>query len=154
MVLFALFVIVPLIEIALFVQVGGLIGLWGTLATVILTAAIGTLLVRQQGLSAMANLQQRLANHEDPTEVLGEGLAILFSGALLLTPGFFTDAIGFGILIPAVRRPLLRTLASRLIQMQVNRAGPTRPTDPIDVEYEDITQDQPKDQGPSGWTRH
>lgn len=159
MVLFALFVIVPLIEIALFIQLGSLIGLWGTLLTIILTAALGTFLVRQQGISTLTMLQQRVANQQDPTELIGEGVAILFSGALLLTPGFFTDAIGFALLIPSVRRSFLRAVTRRVLQMQavhVRTAAQAAPMhgDAIDGEYEDITDAAPKGGEPSGWTRH
>ncbi len=98
-----LFIGVPLIEIALFIQVGGLIGLWATLAVVIVTAFAGTWLVRSQGAQALSNLKNSFNELNDPTEPLAHGAMILFSGALLLTPGFFTDAVGFALLVPAVR---------------------------------------------------
>ena len=101
--LFALFIDVPLIEIALFIQVGGAIGLWSTMAIVILTAVIGTSLMRAQGAMAMNNLRQSFNQMKDPTEPLAHGAMILFSGALLLTPGFFTDTVGFLLLVPGFR---------------------------------------------------
>ncbi len=102
------FIAVPLIEIALFIQVGGFIGLWPTLLIVIATAIAGTYLVRSQGRMALSQLQRSFNDLRDPTEPLVHGAMILFSGALLLTPGFFTDAVGFraaGARVPAGRVP-------------------------------------------------
>ena len=92
--LFALFLTVPLIEIALFISIGGAIGLFPTLAIVVLTAILGTVLVRSQGAMALARLRASFNDLQDPTEPLVHGAMILFSGALLLTPGFFTDTVG------------------------------------------------------------
>ena len=103
-----LFIAVPVIEIALFIQVGGLIGLFPTLAIVVFTAILGTYLVRGQGLSTLSTLQSQFSNLQDPTESLAHGAMILFAGALLLTPGFFTDAVGFLLLTPAFRLVALR----------------------------------------------
>ena len=155
--LFLLFVAVPLIEIALFIQVGGLIGLFPTLAIVVITAIVGTWLVRSQGAQALNNLRTSFNDLNDPTEPLAHGAMILFSGALLLTPGFFTDAVGFALLVPAVRAAVLRALRKRIEvhsvvagQAQWTQRRPGAP-DIIDGEFE--VQDEPRD-GPSGWTRH
>lgn len=112
--LFVLFLAVPLIEIALFIQVGGLIGLWPTLGIVVLTAIIGTALVRSQGARAVQQLRDSFDNLRDPGEPLAHGAMILFSGALLLTPGFFTDAVGFALLVPGIRAYLLREIKKRV----------------------------------------
>ena len=101
--LLILFIAIPVLEIALFIQVGGWLGLFPTLAIVILTALLGTYLVRTQGLATLSNLQNRFSHLQDPTEPLAHGAMILFAGALLLTPGFFTDAVGFLLLTPAFR---------------------------------------------------
>ena len=114
MYLFLAFLLVPIIEIALFIQVGGLIGLWPTLAIVVLTAVLGTALVRTQGRMALANLQQSFADLDDPTEPLAHGAMILLSGVLLLTPGFFTDAVGFALLVPGIRVAVFRYLQSKV----------------------------------------
>src|SRR6056297_3830120 len=115
------FIAVPLIEIALFIQVGGAIGLWPTLLIVVLTAILGTTLLRNQGIAALGNLQNSFREMRDPTEPLAHGAMILFSGALLLTPGFFTDALGFALLIPGVRNWVLRELKKRIeVQTMVN----------------------------------
>jgi len=97
------FIAVPLIEIALFIQVGGAIGLWSTLGIVVLTAVLGTYLVRQQGGMAISQLRGKMSNLQDPTEALANGAMILFSAALLLTPGFVIDAFGIALLAPPFR---------------------------------------------------
>lgn len=166
--LFALFIAVPLIEIALFIQVGGAIGLWPTLLVVVLTAVIGTHLMRAQGALAMRDLQKSFGELQDPTEPLAHGAMILFSGALLLTPGFFTDAVGFSLLIPSVRRATFSWVKSRVkVQSftmgsqtthQEHHTRPRSDDDVIDGEFTDVSP--PKrpthqvERGPSGWTKH
>lgn len=155
--LFALFVAVPLIEIALFIQVGGWIGLWPTLAIVIITAALGTALVRSQGLRALADLRGSFEDLRDPTEALAHGAMILFSGALLLTPGFFTDAVGFALLMPPVRLAIMRYVRARIkvqeFQMGNGAQRARRPADDIiETEYSDL-DDVERPSGPSGWTK-
>jgi len=152
--LFFVFLAIPLIEIALFIQVGGFIGLWWTLAIVVLTAIIGTWLVRSQGMQTLARLRQRLDTLTDPTEPLADGAMILFSGALLLTPGFFTDAVGFALLVPGVRALIFRELRKRItVQSVVSGQGgwSDQQDNVIDAEY---TVDDPPRDGPSGWRRH
>ena len=156
MVLFLAFLLVPLIEIALFVQVGGAIGLWPTLAVVVITAVIGTWLVRSQGRQALARLGASFNDLQDPSEPLADGAMILFAGALLLTPGFFTDAVGFLLLVPGVRTSIFNSIRKRIVTSGV-QFGPSNPQrhepDIVDAEFEDL--DSPaKQQGPSGWTRH
>jgi UPF0716 protein FxsA len=152
---------VPLIEIALFIQVGGLIGLWPTLLIVVLTAIAGTALVRSQGAQAMARLRDSFDTLRDPTEPLAHGAMILFSGALLLTPGFFTDAVGFALLVPGVRNFVLREVKKRVEVRSMSMGGnapfrdPRRPRDDvIDGSYTVEEAEEPPRNGPSGWTRH
>jgi UPF0716 protein FxsA len=162
--LFLAFLLVPLIEIALFIQVGGWIGLWPTLAIVVLTAVAGTVLVRSQGVQALARLRNSLETLRDPTEPLAHGAMILFSGALLLTPGFFTDTVGFALLVPAVRNAVLRAVKARVEVHTVSRRSPYGAPPPADdiietsytVEEDRPTPRGPDDappRGPSGWTR-
>ncbi|RVT83451.1 FxsA family protein [Rhodobacteraceae bacterium CCMM004] len=161
--LFALFVAVPLIEIALFIQVGGAIGLWPTLLIVVLTALVGTWLVRSQGALAMSQIRGSLEGLTDPTEPLAHGAMILFAGALLLTPGFFTDAVGFSLLLPPVRRWAYRTIRKN-IEVRRFRYGadpgpqpsrPVRPSDDvIDGDFTEMDPPKPPTHGNSGWTRH
>jgi len=163
--LFLLFLAVPLIEIALFIQIGGAIGLGWTLAIVVLTAVAGTWLVRSQGALALRDVQRSFEEMRDPSGPLAHGAMILFSGALLLTPGFFTDTIGFLLLVPAVRERAFRYIRDRVTV--VSAAGPGQgparrdtPQQPgvIDGDYEDVTPQKrpthPSPSGPSGWTRH
>jgi UPF0716 protein FxsA len=103
-VLLILFVVIPILEIAAFIQVGSLIGLLPTLGTILLTAVIGAFLVRQQGLRTLQEAQQASAQGELPVGPLFHGVFILIAGLLLLTPGFVTDTVGFLLLVPALRR--------------------------------------------------
>ncbi len=163
--LFLAFLAVPLIEIALFIQVGGAIGLGWTLAIVVLTALIGTFLMRAQGAIALGQIKSSLSEVRDPTEPLVNGAMILFAGALLLTPGFFTDAVGFALLMPSIRRAAFQAMRSRIKMsgsVNINAGfGNTqkqqhRPMDGdvIDGEYHELSEDEKKAQRPSGWTKH
>ena len=153
--LFLLFLLVPLIEIALFIQVGGLIGLWPTLGIVILTAIAGTFLIRSQGFLVMNQLRGSMSNLEDPTEPLAHGAMVLFAGALLLTPGFFTDALGLSLMIPGVRGKIFHFLRSKVRVASFSYGPDGQPqrsaSNVIDGEYEEV---DPSSSGPSGWTRH
>jgi UPF0716 protein FxsA len=103
MVLLLAFIIVPIIEIALLVHVGGLIGAWQTIGLVILTAVIGTSLFRAQGFRVLMRAQDVLAQGGFPAKELFDGICILLAGVLLLTPGFVTDALGLSLLVPGLR---------------------------------------------------
>lgn len=161
MLLLALFIGIPLLEITLFIQVGGAIGLGWTLAIVIFTAILGAWMVRSQGAQAMMNLRTSFSSLQDPTEPLAHGAMILFSGALLLTPGFFTDFVGFALLIPSVRSAVYRYLRAR-VNVQSFQMGPDGPMQRpqqrgdrvIDGEFEEVDPDNPTQNGPSGWTKH
>lgn len=161
------FIAVPLIEIGLFIQVGGWLGLWPTLLIVVSTALAGTMLVRSQGLRVLGDIQRSLDRLDDPTGPLAHGAMILLSGALLLTPGFFTDAIGFSLLVPGVRDIVFDALRKRIKVRGVatasarrgpapHRGGPSGRPDVIDGDFEEIDPDsvppRPGDR-PSGWTR-
>lgn len=111
--LFLLFVLIPIIEIALLIQVGGLIGLLPTIGIVILTAVIGTAMLRQQGLATLQAAQQRMQSGQMPAQQIGEGLLLVFGGALLLTPGFATDAFGFLCLFPVTRRWMANKIGAK-----------------------------------------
>lgn len=149
--LFLLFLIVPLIEIALFIQIGGLIGLFPTLVIVVLTAVAGTVLIRSQGAAVMLQLREKMNELSDPAEPLAHGAMVLFAGALLLTPGFFTDVIGLSLMIPGVRGWIFNFLRNRVVVDKFQYGPGARTQDTvIDADYEDL--DAPK--GPSGWTRH
>lgn len=157
--LLLLFIGVPLIEIALFIQLGSILDLGWILLIVVLTAVLGTYLVRQQGRNVLAQLGQTFNELRDPTEPLAHGAMILFSGALLLTPGFFTDTIGFLLLVPPVREAVYRYIRSRVVVQGAGFSTHMHSQDEttIDTDYRDVspeTQPERKQQGPSGWTRH
>ena len=155
--IFLLFLAVPLIEIALFIQVGGAIGLFPTLAIVIVTAFLGTILVRGQGAQALGQLQTSFNELRDPSEPLAHGAMILFAGALLLTPGFFTDAVGFALLAPQVRAAVMKYVRSRVTVSGFQAEHPQQrpgPTDTIDGTYTEVDIEPDPNAPPSGWTRH
>lgn len=141
-VLFA-FILIPLIEIGLFIQVGEQIGLWPTIVVVVVTAIIGTTLLRIQGLSALNRLQNSLNAGEAPLATVFDGFCLLAAGFLLLTPGFFTDGIGFLLFIPPFRSTL-RNFLGRRIHFQQTQYGSHSTTssqtdDFIDGDWQDIT---------------
>jgi len=149
------FIAIPLIEIALFIQIGGFIGLWPTLGIVLITAILGSSLVRSQGARELSKLQGSFATLNDPTEPLANGAMIIFAGALLLTPGFFTDAVGFALLFPPFRAAAFKYAKSRIKVQQFSMGSrPQHPQGPadrvIDGDFEVV---DPKDNKPSGWTR-
>ncbi|MFQ5624538.1 MAG: FxsA family protein, partial [Paracoccaceae bacterium] len=158
--LFLIFVTVPIVEIALFIEIGGWLGLFPTLAVVVLTAMAGTALVRQQGLATLARLQHSLSRGEDPVGHIAHGALILVAGVLLLTPGFFTDALGIAFLIPAIRQALIAWGAARLaarvhVWAGGTAHGPRHDTaGAIDGEFEILDEDTARPRrGNSGWTR-
>lgn len=135
-----IFIVVPLIELYLIIKVGGLIGAFPTVALVVITAVIGVNLLRMQGFSTMARFQQELASGQMPAVTMLEGAALLFGGALLLTPGFLTDTIGFLCLIPFTRRTFIFWLLKRM-PMQAGfsshgQPSQTKPNNVIEGEYQ------------------
>ncbi len=118
-----LFLIVPIIEVAILVQVGGIIGFWPTLGLVVLTAVVGARLLKSQGRALLMAAQGRLERGELPLSELAQGLLIAVGGALLLTPGFATDAIGFACLMPGTRLAMGRAV-QKWLEPRLVRAGP------------------------------
>jgi len=114
-ILFLLFIVVPIIEIAVLMQVGELIGGWPTVGLVVLSAWIGAYFVKQQGLSTVQNLQLKMAQGEMPSNEIVAGLLLLVSGVLLVTPGFVTDVFGLSLLIPQVRLALVNSVKKQLV---------------------------------------
>ena len=106
--LFLVFLVVPLLEIYFLIQIGSVVGAGWTIFLVVFTAMLGAFLVRAQGFSTLARVQTQLARSEMPAMEIIEGLFLFVAGALLLTPGFFTDAIGFICLTPPLRRGIIR----------------------------------------------
>ncbi len=117
-ILLLLFILIPVLEIYLFIQVGSVIGAGTTILIVIGTAILGAYFLRQQGLSTLARAQKSLNHNELPAMELLEGLILFIAGAFLLTPGFFTDTIGFLCLLPSVRKFMVKRLLSHFILIQ------------------------------------
>ncbi|MGL1957282.1 MAG: FxsA family protein [Colwellia sp.] len=107
--LFVLFIIIPIIEITVLMQVGELLGVWPTIAIVIVSAWLGAKYVRQQGLATLQSVQTKMAQGEMPSEEIVTGLMLLVAGVLLVTPGFVTDIFGLSLLVPSVRHALAKT---------------------------------------------
>ena len=93
--IFLLFIFIPIIEISIFITIGNNIGLLNTVAIILLTAMIGIYFVRRQGLTLLFNAQRNMTQGIMPTEEIKGGIFLLISGLLLITPGFFTDCVGF-----------------------------------------------------------
>lgn len=149
---FALFLGLPIIEIALFVTLGGAIGLWATLAIILLTAVAGLAILRSPR-------QTTSPKPGDPREALvmvADRSLLLLAGLCLLLPGFLTDSIGLMLLLPPMRLLLIRLLGNRISAMGLSsRMGAGRSDDIIiDAEYEDISDERPPLQRPSRWTEH
>lgn len=107
------FLVVPIIEIYLIVQVDAAIGGWETLGLLVLDSVIGAWLVRREGFSILARVQTALGRGELPTNELIDGMLVLFAGALMLTPGFLTDGLGFVLLLPPTRAVVRNALKGR-----------------------------------------
>ncbi len=112
--LIVLFIGVPILEIALFIEVGDWIGLWPTILIVIATAFAGTTLLRAQGVATLARAQASLARNEAPVAEAFDGMCLLLAGILLLTPGFATDTLGLLLFIPALRHAIMGWFWKRL----------------------------------------
>lgn len=161
MLLFLILVAVPIIEIALFIQVGGAIGMWPTLLIVIATAFAGTVLLRSQGGATLQRLQGSLSTGTNPMDPIAHGALILVSGVLLLTPGFFTDAFGLSLLLPPVRAFLIKWGASRMKMSSTiihtsdinGQPRQTRDDTVMDGDFTVVDDDLDVQPGDSGWTK-
>ncbi|MCK5917718.1 MAG: FxsA family protein [Cocleimonas sp.] len=126
-----LFLVVPVVEIYLLIQVGSLIGALPTILLILATAIIGAGLLRQQGLSTLARFQNNLASGSLPAQEMIEGILLAVGGALLMTPGFVTDAMGFFCLIPFTRKALAHYIMKRsAVQVQAGVADFARSARP------------------------
>ncbi len=117
--LILIFIIVPLMEILLLIEIGSRIGTLNTIFIIILTGILGGSMMRHQGFTIIRNIQEDLSQGRMPTGELINGALVLVGGILLLTPGFFTDAVGFVLLIPATRgfiRKKIQLLIRRKIE--------------------------------------
>lgn len=161
-----LFVVVPLLELALLIQIGQWVGLLPTVGLVVLTGVAGAALARAEGLRTLLSFRASLAEGRVPSRELWDGAAILVGGALLLTPGILTDLVGFGLLLPPTRRWLQKRMREGLerriregtLNVRVYRMGPQPPggwADPSSEERRtpeeirgEIVQEPPEGEGP------
>ena len=125
--LLVLFIAVPLVEIYVLVEIGRVIGSLATLFFLIFTAVLGAMLVRMQGLTTLWNIQQELNAGRLPATEVVEGVVIVVAGALLLTPGFVTDSVGFLCLVPAFRRKVIAAFLQRQGGVTVHARRPAEP---------------------------
>jgi UPF0716 protein FxsA len=148
----------PLIEIALFVVVGGSIGLWATLAWVVLSAVLGVLILKRVARMGAISFDRDVKALRDPmSPIAGRALTILAAGLLIL-PGFFTDTLGLLLLLPPVQALLVRVFSRRLRQTAtVHQSSITIDGDWVEVDSapnDDRASGPDAAQPPSGWTRH
>ncbi|GGW90495.1 FxsA family protein [Alteromonas halophila] len=157
--LFLLFAAMPIIEIAVLVQVGGIIGGWNTIALVIITAFAGAYLVRREGLHTLQTAQQKMQQNTIPGRELVEGMMLVVAGILLVTPGFITDILGFLFVLPGTRHILAAHISKHMKMRVVTSAGQYTQTgagahyeqyrtrknddDVIEGEYADKTEQDP-----------
>lgn len=120
--LLILFITIPVIELYLFLYLGSRIGIGTTFAIIIATGFLGAYLTKSQGLKALKNYQDTVSQGKLPHEAVLDGLMILVAGAVLLTPGFLTDAFGFTLLVPAARK-WVRGLLSKYLKGKVSVVG-------------------------------
>ncbi|MEC7875998.1 MAG: FxsA family protein [Pseudomonadota bacterium] len=133
-----LFITIPLVEIAILIKIGKIIGAGYTIALVIGTAFLGVSLLRIQGISTLAKVQANVNRGQLPATELIEGLILLISGVLLLTPGFFTDMLGFLMLVPMLRQRLAETFFVNFMKNRINiRQTQTRNGNIIEGEHWD-----------------
>jgi len=164
LIVLACFVIVPLAEIAVLIEVGGWLGLGATLALIVLTAVAGAWMLRRQGLAVLRRAQRQMQEGTAPVGEVFEGFCLVIAGALLLTPGFLTDGVGALLLVPPVRSFLYRRLRRRIEehvvtpgsdpgrQARQRPAQPERPATVVDVEFDEVVPDEmPEPRG--GWDR-
>jgi len=143
-ILFLLFAILPIIEIALLVKVGGIIGGWNTIAIVIITAFVGSYLVRREGLHTLQTAQDKMQRNELPGNEIVQGLMLVIAGVLLVTPGFVTDILGMLFVLPGTRQHIASQVSKHMKTRVVSSAG-FAGQGPFDSQQSPFTE-APKDQ--------
>ena len=144
----------PLVEIALFVTLGGWLGLWLTLAIVLGTAIGGIGLMRWRGMRAMGDLRRQMADMRNPVSAMADQAIFMLAAVLLILPGFFTDFLGLLLLLPPVRLALIALAARRVVVSSNGRGGRTAQRDDvIDGDYTAIHPEADRLHRPSGWTQ-
>ena len=148
------FLVVPLVELYVIIRVADSFGVLETIGLLVLVSVVGAWLVRFQGLGVIRRIQEQLARGTMPGIELVDGALVLFAGALMLTPGFVTDAVGLLLLLPPTRAPiralLVRRFRGRVTTASVGPPGAFFRTEPVDVEGFEHDQDEP---GPAAGPR-
>lgn len=147
----------PLIEIALFVTLGGALGLWLTLAIVLGTGVLGISLLQRLGLRSADRLRAEMGRMRDPLGQAGDSALLALAALLLILPGFLTDILGALLLIPPLRRLIIAQLVTRMGFVSMRSDQPARRSDGIviDGDFVEVERDNtPRSGPPSGWTRH
>ena len=142
--LFTIFIVVPILEIYVLIQVGQVIGPWWTILLLVLDSILGTWLIKSEGGRAWRALRDALDNGRMPGTELADGALILIGGTLMLAPGFVTDAFGILLILPFTRpvfRRLLTTLVARRVVLNVTRPGPGPASGPV-IRGEVVDDDQ------------
>lgn len=121
-ILLLLFIVMPIIEISVLLQVGDMIGGWNTLGLIIITAFVGAYLVRREGLSTLAKAQHKMAQRQVPGKEMLEGMLLLIAGVMLVTPGFVTDFIGLAFTLPFSRKIIANAAVKHLNIRMVSTA--------------------------------
>jgi UPF0716 protein FxsA len=139
-----LFIVVPIAELAVVIQVGQAIGVWWTIALLIADSILGSVLMRSQGRAAWRRFNETTQARRVPAREVLDGGLIMFGGLLLLTPGFITDVLGLLLLIPPTRALVRRALAKRLTQRMVSSMTAPRPRsdDVVDGTAVDLENDR------------
>ena len=148
---FLFFIVVPLLEVMLFITIGKYIGLWNTIIIIIITGIIGAVLVKSQGITILNKALEEIKSNKIPIFSIFEGIAILIAGAFLLTPGFLTDTLGCILLIPKTRNLIISYIATRLKKRTVYKEKSTYYHDKEDKknktfegDYEEIDDNKKK----------
>ncbi len=163
LIMLLLLVALPLLEIAVLIKVGGMIGLWPTLAIIVGTFIAGTMVLRLQGLGVVRRMMERVRAGEPPAEPVMEGMLLMVAGGCLIAPGLILDCVGVLLLIPPLRQAAARWIVARgvvsgmVVRRRRARGEPERPrrTGPaptIEANYERI-EEKPVDDGPASQPR-
>lgn len=147
---FIIFILIPIVEIYVFLQVGDEIGIMTTLLLAFMTAILGGIIIKYQGLATLHAVQESVQHGKAPIAEIFDGFCLVAAGATLITPGFVTDTIGFLLLVPAVRNSLRHHIGKHIEMRSMNNINPGNPyqsRDPniIEAEYTRVEdEDDPK----------
>ena len=145
--LFVIFIVVPIVELYVILQVADAIGVLETVALLIVVAIAGSWLVKQQGVAAWGRFRRTLQEGRVPTDEISDGALIMFGGALLLTPGFVTDALGLVLLFPPTRL-IVKKAAGRRMRARIGGVGGTRSRGPYEARVVKIERDPTRPKTP------